>query len=240
MSDAAAVAWKEWRELAGQRGLSGKQGIVLFAVTFGILLPLMNGRAWIASPMTALAWSWVPMFLVMTVIADAFAGERERHTLETLLASRLSNGAILFGKMGAAIGYAGILTFVCLILSLLTVNLAHRQSGLVLYAPPVILAMCVLGLLGAVFVAAVGVLISLRAATVRQAQQTLGGAIMALLVVPIGAVRMLPAAWTDRMQLDTGSAAQLAMLGLAAFAALDAGVVGLAMTRFRRARLIAG
>jgi ABC-type transport system involved in cytochrome c biogenesis ATPase subunit len=104
MKQTLAVAWKEWRELIGQRGLSGKQGIVLFSVTFGILLALTNGRAWITSPAIALAWSWVPMFLVMTVIADAFAGERERHTLETLLASRLSDGAILFGKMGAAIG----------------------------------------------------------------------------------------------------------------------------------------
>jgi len=239
MSDAGAVAWKEWRELIGQRGLSGKQGIVLFAVTFGILLPLMNGRAWITSPMTALAWSWVPMFLVMTVIADAFAGERERHTLETLLASRLSDGAILFGKMGAAIGYAGILTVVCLILGLLTVNLAHRQSGLVLYAPSVILAMCVLGLLGAVFVAAMGVLISLRAATVRQAQQTLGAVIMVFLLVPVGLVTLLPTAWTHSMNLDAVGAARLAVLGLAAFAALDAGVVILAMAKFARTRLVA-
>lgn len=236
MSDAGAVVWKEWRELIGQRGLSGKQGIVLFAVTFGILLPLMNGRAWITSPRMALAWSWVPMFLVMTVIADAFAGERERHTLETLLASRLSNGAILFGKMGAAIGYAGVMTFACLLLGLLTVNLAHRPNGLVVYALPVVMAMCVIGLLGAVFVAALGVLISLRAATVRQAQQTLGGAIMVLLVAPIGVVGMLPAAWTQGLNVNAQSAATLAILGLAAFAALDACVVALAMNRFRRVR----
>jgi ABC-2 type transport system permease protein len=240
MIDASAVAWKEWRELIGQRGLSGKQGIILMAATFGIMLPLMNGRVWITSPAIAIAWSWVPMFLVTTVIADAFAGERERHTLETLLASRLSNASILFGKMGAAIGYAGVLTFVCLILGVLTVNLSHREEGLVLYTLPVVLAMCGLGLLGAVFVAAIGVLISLRAATVRQAQQTLGAAIIVLLLVPVGVAQALPAAWTQNLHLDAPRAAQLAILGLAAFAALDAAVVALAMSRFRRARLFAG
>lgn len=240
MIDASAVAWKEWRELVGQHGLNGKQGVILMAVAFGIVLPLMNGRVWITSPAIGVAWSWVPMFLVTTVIADAFAGERERHTLETLLASRLSDGAILFGKMGAAIGYAGTLTFVCLILGLLTVNLAHRQGGLVLYTLPVVLAMCVLGLLGAVFVAAVGVLISLRAATVRQAQQTLGAAIIVVLFVPMGMMRVLPAAWTHSLASDAESAAQLAVLGLAAFAVLDAAVVALAVARFKRARLIAG
>src|SRR5688572_30714367 len=102
MNDAWWIARKEWRELLGQGGMQGRQGMLLFLGAFGLLLPLMNGRAWIESPLLAVTWSWVPMFLVMTVIADAFAGERERHTLETLLATRLSEPAILFGKMGAA------------------------------------------------------------------------------------------------------------------------------------------
>jgi ABC-2 type transport system permease protein len=167
MNDAIAVAWKEWRELLGQPGLRGKMGTAIFAAAFGIVLPLMNGPAWLTSPVIALAWSWVPMFLVATVIADAFAGERERHTLETLLASRLSEGALLFGKIGAAIGYAVVLTAASLILGIITVNIAHRTGGILLYPLPVVEAMVVLGLLGSLFVAALGVLISLRAATVR-------------------------------------------------------------------------
>ena len=238
MIDAGAVAWKEWRELLGQRGLRGKQGIVLLVAVFGIVLPLQNGPAWITSPVIAIAWSWVPMFLVTTVIADAFAGERERHTLETLLASRLSDRSILFGKIGAAIGYAASVTAVSLILGLITVNLANRGSGLLLYRQPVVIAMCVLGFLGAVFVAAIGVLISLRAATVRQAQQTLGAAIMVFLLAPMAAARLLPAEWLDVLRSSATRAAQLALLGLAAFAVLDAAVVALAMARFKRTRLI--
>lgn len=239
MIDAGAVAWKEWRELLGQRGLRGKQGIVLLVAVFGIVLPLMNGPVWITSPLIAIAWSWMPMFLVTTVIADAFAGERERHTLETLLASRLSDGAILFGKMGAAIGYGGAVTAASLILGLVAVNLANPRGGLLLYTAPVVLMMCVLGLLGAVFVAAVGVLISLRSATVRQAQQTLGGAIIVLLLVPMLAARWLPAAWKHSLSSSAVSPTQLAILGLLAFVMLDAGVVALTIFRFRRARLIA-
>ena len=237
MMDAGAIAWKEWRELLGQRGMRGKQGIILFAAAFGIVLPLMNGPAWITSPIIALAWSWVPMFLVTTVIADAFAGERERHTLETLLATRLTEGAMLFGKIGAAIGYAFALTAASVVLGLVTVNLAHPEGGMLLYPLPVVGAMLVLGLLGSVFVAAVGVLISLRAATVRQAQQTLGAAIMVLLLAPLGAVKLMPSAWPHG--LEAVSMAQLAIPGLAAFAALDAAVLALAMRRFNRARLIA-
>lgn len=237
MTGAGAVAWKEWRELLGQRGLRGKQGILLFAVVFGIVLPLQTGPAWITNPVVPLAWAWVPMFLVSTVIADAFAGERERHTLETLLATRLSDGAILFGKVGAAIGYALAMSAGCLVLGIATVNLAHPRGGLLLYAPPVAVAILVLGLLGALFVAAVGVFISLRAATVRQAQQTLAATIMVLLLVPFGTVRLAPAAWKQAL---LPNAALIAVIATATLAAVDAGVLALAMTRFRRGRLVAG
>ena len=49
MMDAGAVVWTEWREIIGQRGLSGQQGILLLAVTFGIVLPLMNSPAGITT-----------------------------------------------------------------------------------------------------------------------------------------------------------------------------------------------
>ena len=239
MNDLVAVAWKEWRELLGQRGFRGKQGIGLFLLAFGIVLPLQSGPGWITSPMTAVAWSWVPMFLVSTVIADAIAGERERHTLETLLASRLSDDAILFGKIGAAIAYAAVVTVASLLLGLIAVNVANRGQGLVLYPLSTIVAMCVLGLLGAMLVATIGVLISLRAATVRQAQQTLGGTIIALLLVPMMAVRWMPAAWKQGLLSNAVSGALLGIAALAAFVLIDAGLVALVMARFRRAWLIA-
>ena len=131
MTDAWAIIWKEWREMLGQRGLRGKSGLLLTIGVFGIALPLQAGRAWIESPVLLVTWSWVPMFLVSTVIADAFAGERERHTLETLLATRLSDRTILFGKMGAAIGYAAAITVASLVLGVLTVNVAVADRGIV-------------------------------------------------------------------------------------------------------------
>lgn len=235
MSDAGAIALKEWRELLGQRGLHGKFGIVLFMAVFGVVLPLQAGPKWITSPAMAMAWAWAPMFLVTTVIADAFAGERERHTLETLLASRLSNGAILCGKMGAAIGYAGAVSGASLLLGVVAVNLVHARDGILFYRFPVVLSIAVLGFLGALLVAAFGTLISLRATTVRQAQQTLSGAIMVVLFVPIALVRIAPAEWTAGWAWNTVG---MAVLGMGAFVALDVAVVALAVIRFERGRLI--
>lgn len=79
----------------------------------------------------------------------------------------------------------------------------------------------------------------MEGATVRQAQQTLGGAIMVLLLVPMLAARWLPAAWKHNLSSSAVSPAQLAILGLLAFVVLDAGVVALTIFRFKRGRLIA-
>src|SRR5688500_3397695 len=133
MIDAFSIVWQEWREVMGQRGLRGKSGILLNIGVFGGVLPLQFGPEWVTRPGSAIVWSWVPMYLVMTVITDAFAGERERHTLETLLATRLSDHAILFGKIIAAIAYAGAITFAALILGVITVNLMDSTDNAIFY-----------------------------------------------------------------------------------------------------------
>jgi ABC-2 type transport system permease protein len=114
-------------------------------------------------------------------IPESFAGERERHTLNTLLASRLSDRAILFGKMGISIVFAWGVTLAVLLLSLVTVNVAHWDGELLLYTPTVVIADLVLSFLMATLFASAGVLISMRSETAQQAAQIL----MAIFLVPI-------------------------------------------------------
>lgn len=52
----------------------------------GILVPAQSGSTWTTSPSTPFLIAWVTLGLVVSMTADSFAGERERHTLETLLA----------------------------------------------------------------------------------------------------------------------------------------------------------
>jgi ABC-2 type transport system permease protein len=237
MTDAFSIVWKEWREVMGQRGLRGKSGILLNIAVFGGILPLQFGPEWITRPGSAIIWSWVPMYLVMTVITDAFAGERERHTLETLLATRLSDQSILFGKIMAAIAYAGTITFVALVLGVVTVNLMDNNDGVILYDPDAVLLMLVFGLLGAILVAAAGVLISLRSPTVRQAQQTLGGAIVLAMIIPFVAARLLPAEWKSVLVAPV-NASLLGMGLLGLLAAIDVMLLYILIRRFNRSRIL--
>lgn len=242
MADVRTVMWKEFKELLQYRGnlRGGTIGLLVLVGVFGIFLPLQFGRQWVESPISLVYWAWVPLFLVVSVIADSFAGERERHTLETLLASRLSDRAILFGKVAAAVGYGWGLTMIGLVLGLVTVNVANAGGGLLIYPPVTGVGILVLSLLTAGLAASAGVLVSLRATSVRQAQQTLSIAIMVLLFVPIFGIQALPQAWQARLAqaltgLDVNTVVPIVLLILIV---LDAVLLAMSVARFQRARLI--
>lgn len=242
IADIITVMWKEWRELLRQRESmrGGVLRILIFAGVFGVFLPLQTGREWVESPKLMALWIWVPLFLVTTVVADSFAGERERHTLETLLASRLSDHAILFGKICAALSYGVGLSLLSVLLGLLTVNLAGGKGELLMYSPTMAASILVFTLLGAGFAACAGVLVSLRAASVRQAQQTMSIAIILLLFVPIYGVQALPENWKlwITQSLLGAEALKLALIIMVSLAILDVILLIAAMARFKRARLI--
>ena len=235
MRDLLTVAGKEWRELLGGRGFRGKSGIALTIAVFGIVLPLQTGRAWIESPIALASWIWVPMFLVASVITEAFAGERERHTLETLAATRLSDEAILYGKMTAAVVFAMAVSAISLLLGFITVNLKVAGDGLIMFSPVAVAVVALVGVLGAILVAAAGTMISLHSPTVRQAVQLLGGVIMAVFLAPILVVKELGPSVLGLV--GAMEPVTLMALFLAAGTILDAAVVALAQRQFNRSRI---
>jgi ABC-2 type transport system permease protein len=180
--------------------------------------------------------------LVSSAIADSFAGERERHTLETLLVSPLPDRAILLGKVAAAVGYGWGTTIAALLIALVTLNLAFAQGQILLFPPIIALGGLALSLLGAGLVASAGVLVSLRAASVQQAQQSLSLAILLLLFVPVFGVQALPGDWKLSLaRAVAGASIPEVILAVAALlAALDAALLAAALARFQRDRLASG
>jgi ABC-2 type transport system permease protein len=239
--DLRTVIWKEIKEILGQRGRfkGGKMGILIFLVVFGVFLPLQHGPDWIRSPLVMVYWAWVPFLLASGVVADSFAGERERHTLETLLASRLPDRAILAGKIGAAVLYAWGLTLICVLAGAVAITAVHGKGRILFYAAPIAAGIVGLTFLVALLASGLGVLVSLRAATVRQAQQMFSVAFL-LMFIPLFVLPLLPApvkakllAAVSGLDAITAAAVVLVLLAVA-----DAVVLLIADSRFRRNRLI--
>src|SRR5512147_1623928 len=129
IADVLTVAGKELREIftfGDARGRS-KYSLLVLILIFGIVIPLQNGRDWVESPINIMVWAWMPFLWVSGIVADLFAGERERHTLEALLATRLSDQAILFGKLLAAMAYGFLLTWIIMFASVITINISYGR-----------------------------------------------------------------------------------------------------------------
>lgn len=242
MSGARAMLWKEIQEIKAQFGGVQRGGLAMLGLigVFSIVLPWQMGREWVMSPMMLAYWPFAAASMVINVIADSFAGERERHTLETLLASRLSDRAILLGKYLAAVANGVGFVVVNLSVGLVTVNVTHGNGALLLFPGWRALEIMTLVVLSSAFVAGIGVFVSLRAATVRQAHQTFGLAIMVLFLTPAIALQAVPLAWQDRIfaAVRQVGAGRLVLRLAIVLLVIDIALVLAATWRFQRRRLV--
>lgn len=241
ITDIFTVAWKELREMVISGDPRGRSKFSLLIVigVFGVLIPLQNGADWVTSPISIAVWAWMPFIWVSSIVADSFAGERERHTLESLLATRLSDRAILFGKLLAALVYGFVMTWTILLVSLVTINISVRGQGLILFPSEVTLGAFVFSILISGLSASVGVLVSLRAGSVRQAQQWMSAG-MLVIFMPFMLVRYLPQEWSGAVETALVNAGPLSIgIGLAVLLFIvEMILIAIAMRLFQRSKLI--
>jgi ABC-2 type transport system permease protein len=239
MSDVRAMIWKEFRELL-QGGSRGKMMPVVLLLIYGVFFPLQAGRSWVDSYQVIGFGLGISVFMVLSIVADTIAGERERHTLETLLASRLSDRSILIGKIAAVVLYGWGLTILSLIAGLIAVNLSVGNGHLLLYPTGRAIATMVLTFLFAILATGIGVLVSLRASTVRQAQQSLSIGWLALFFLGVFGVQLISPATRARLEhrLSTVQLTTAVLVIVAILIVLDVIVLAVNFARFQRSRLI--
>lgn len=129
-----------------------------------------------------------PLFLIIPLMAssvissDSFAGEKERRTIEALLATPITDGELFMGKVLVSFVPSMMVTVISFLLYTLTVDiLAYDMFGRLLL-PNLGWMMLIFGLAPTVALASIGltVMISLRVKGFREAQQ-----ISVVLIVPI-------------------------------------------------------
>ncbi len=235
MSDIWTMVWKESKDFIFSGGRSDFVRPLLFVAVLGIFLPLSLKMDWIelnSAPILVILY--IPFMLIISFIGDAIAGERERHTLETLLASRISDRAILLGKVLVTVGFSWGVTVIGLLLGAVVVNLSQSQGQWVFYTPlSLFWVLLVLSFETNLLAASGGVLISLKSATVRQAGQNMILGVIFLGLVLYGATRIIPASMTASLTTD-----QLVLILMVILALLDAILLSAALLSFQRSRLI--
>ena len=171
MTDLYTVLWKEITKAVGDRQAfrgSLLQAAIVIVLT-GIVVPLTDSTMWTDISTVMMLYVVFPSTLAATIAADAFAGERERRTLESLLASPVSDASIFVGKATAAVALVLSVSMTSLIVGLLIAFAMGRfPQPLVLQLVSGIFAGAVSG---GLFVSALASLISIRLAVARSAQQ---------------------------------------------------------------------
>ncbi len=238
IQDVLTVMWKERNALFIQPR-SRYRLVVTFLVPIGlsIWMPWDTGRDWFQDYLPSLIVTFaLPLLVVGVMIPDSFAGERERKTLETLLASRLPDRAILFGKLVVAIVYGWAAAILALVIGLIVVNATQWTGNIGFYEPQVLMADLCLGLLISTLTASLGVLVSLRSKSVQEAQQVL----TTILFLPPMVAGFVAFALAGRLNRPPPSfnGGLVVLIALAIIAALCVVFIWLAMRRFRRDRLV--
>jgi ABC-type Na+ efflux pump permease subunit len=173
---------------------------------------------------------WViPVALTPAVATDSFVGERERFSLEPLLATPIETGQVLLGKLTAsvissAVGtWLGVLVFWIMIL----VSRSTLYPRFLIGDTDWLFSLVVIVPLVAVFTAGVAALVSTRVSGYRVAYQLNG-----LIALPI-VLLLIPA--TAFLFLFTGAAL---MYVAVLFIVVDIAIVGWASQLFDRERLL--
>lgn len=180
MSDVTTVMGKELLEMrrgSGAQGARSLVGLVVLVLVFSVVVPFLAGAesfggmgTLIIGPMVAAVWA-------LTSVPDAFVGERDRHTFETLLTTRLPARAILLGKVLANVASASLIGIAGIVASILAGNvgglLRHDQDGIdVQWLEAGVGAVATV--LAALLLCNLGILVALRASSAMNAQRALG------------------------------------------------------------------
>lgn len=251
LAEISAVMWKEWRQFLQRAGGNFSVFVLrmgLFFAIFASVIPANIEDGEIMGGYWGQIWISVPSIIVMGLIPFSFAGERETRTLPTLLATPLSNGALILGKMGLPVIYGlicGVVISVCL---LFKVNILSDRSELVLYTPQSFISGVLTCLLVAILLSTIGIYHSMRAATIRQAQTSivltifllffLPTILFSILIVAIGLI--IPDEIKQNIVAYTQLLSPLATnaLFLLGFAILDAVLITLLIKWFKRDKLM--
>lgn len=242
LNDIFTIIQKDLKEILSARG-SRKSSLIYLGIIIGLIgifMPLQSGPAWLTEPILPLVWSWFPVFLMISMVTDSIAGERERNTLETLLASRLSDRSILFGKIAGAVVYGWSISIIGNLIAAVTINLSDPKGGIQFYSLNLFLILLLVPLAFGTLMSSLGVLVSLNAPTARSAYQKLSLVMLALWFIPMFAFNVLPENIMIRINQFINSINLMQVASLAVVIVLIANlvVIWIAMQKFKRTRLI--
>lgn len=215
-----AVLRKEFLEVVADRqSLRGTalQSMIFFGIC-GVFSPWRSahGEMWSSLSLMLTLYGLLPTVIATSVAADAFAGELERGTLESLLATAVTDAGVFWGKALTAVCMSLTLCTACLLSAVfITIHVNHLPPQTV---DPRVLLLVVLGHIGAsTCLTAIAIYVSSKVKVARAAQQALSiGSLLGIFGLTMAAPYLQLSDWSR----IAGAEAILLLAGCAALAAM--------------------
>lgn len=178
------------------RRMGGTTGVLIYSfalLALGILLPWHLGFDFLDA-MVLLAYACLPALLVAPLVAESFAGDRERAQVSAAVAERRQ---LMYAKVAAGALYGWISALVALVMGIATVGLSAARWIL----PPALLAidLALISLAVSVSAASIAATVSVRARSAKYAKRILRQGFLLLLVLVIYYARFMPVEWKRHM-----------------------------------------
>lgn len=229
MSDVITIIKKELWEIGGD--WHSFYGVLIQALIViglcGVMVPGDDTTVWSSPGRLIIMFGIFPSVLAATFSADSFAGERERKTLETLMASPISDRAVFCGKALTAL----LISVGCAALTMvagLTTTAIRGEDPIPFVGPLGFLVLVGGAVAFALNTTAIATWVSTRVRVARAAQQI--SSMVSLLISLVFATLMrkanLPMNWPTLLRVE----GVLLVVGLA--------LLGAGLYAFSRARTV--
>lgn len=213
------------------RRIGGRSGILMWTfavVVMGVLLPWQLGYGFL-DLRVLLAYAGLALLFAAPVVAESFAGERERNAVPSDPALRRD---LLLARTSAGALYGWLSPMAMMALGFATVNLHYHPQTLLL--PPLVISLdlALLTGLAALLVSSLAAAIGVRARDARRAKRTLRQGFLLSLVALIWYVR----AGGGRLETETGMT-RLAEVAALVILPISAGLLWLALAGWDRSEI---
>jgi hypothetical protein len=210
------------------RRVGGRSGILMWIfaiVVMGVLLPWQLGYSFLDMPVL-LAYAGMSLLFAAPLVAESFAGERERNAVPSDPGLRLN---LLLARVTVGVMYGWVSPLAMMALGFVTVNLHYRPQNLLFPPPLVSLDLALLTGLAGLSVASLAAAVAVRARDARRAKRTLRQGFLLSLVALIWLVR----AGGARIETETGLT-RLAVSVALIVVPVSAGLLRLALVGWNR------
>ena len=240
LADTWKVIWTEWAECFFPDVRLKSAGVIMAAPLAGVIMSLPWGLDWYSSG------RWGEHFVTFTagvawLATIGFAlRDRNRRGLEALVAGGRSRDAILFGKIGASVGFGLAFWLVMSAVSVAALNLMQADGPWAFVPLSVTLMIVAVEFLISVSGGTGATLIALGASTAGQVYKV-AFAFLGALALAVFIVARISEAWSTVLITELQRVSvpmQFAIVFMVTFAFLDIVLILFAQARFKKAQVI--